>query len=1316
MAELPMRLDGSGSFLGMDSFSDPQDLAKNEYVAAMNVVSRGGIVQTRPGSRVLSCAPSHENLQGLCFFQPTGGTPSLVLAVDGSIYTAQAPFTSFSRLENIQFSPFSQYVSFATCLQSTDYDVNGVLYALPSPRSVLVMQDGQTRAAFWDGSTNRHLNPEPSPETPLWVTGAVLDSNGSLYQGWSVPVTVSSGTFVQPIAYDTQTTKVVYLRSETTPSAPTDAAGTGWSLTQPEDGVNQGYDETKIGLWMVWSNNRLWVSREGQVFASDIGNPLKFTEGQYLNEGRAFYLNDDCTGMVELTDQSGILVFTKDDATVIRSSITDRTQWLSTADFQKVLFQKVGCVAPRSIVVQYGLIWWFSAKGMINLDAALRQNLTSRLQLQDQEIIASKSNCSPDLSMICGAFYENYLLMSVPSGDVWNRHTWVLDQDPFPAKDAQINSWNSWWSGWRPVEWARGIVDGNERLFFLSRDFDGKGRVWESMLPERTDNGCPITCALQTREHNYGDMELKEFKMAETYLKEVYGSVAFMQAYRSTKGPWTRILTKQIEATAGQIYDDATYSETGNKFAGNRPQSRTLRSSEGLVAEIPCQADCGVESGQENKPANIDRAFSLLMVWSGRAGVYGYRIFSLPVTDSYDTGRCEVDETAPRSVAQNGASALSFFTSCNPFDEFDGSGSFTATNESCGGAQTFTASSSSIISQTDADNKAECAALTKAQCYADGQCGNPTFCNVEQTVTVSANCGNGIRVCDGNVPVQVVCESRTAETYLYGFSAYSSDAAPYDAMSPESWEGQYRKWSTRTFSGENTVIDYTEPGCSGDCVSQGNGSSEGGRFSGSAVINSSGVFTSYGLQEYVNSDCSPTTWFTGSTVVENIVSYKPESECSGYNDIYSTQTLLRRDNISCGCILNFITEEPGTRSYNGTMSAVISSERTVYSAMEDAGGVVGDSCVASVEFLSYTSPETTAPIPISGTPVKNTFLIGDVDTPLSVGETYTATVVIAKTPKLPGPVVLESVDIEFVAEGAVDSMEYFMPASQEYNTQVTQVTVVAGNVPCAGDVTASFTVPAGAFCSSSQVMADQLAYAYGFEQATAAANAQLSCIYPNEEQSFTAYCPGTLVEGGVEPPGSAIGTPSTATVFAGTFTADTQEAANALALAEAQAQAEAGLECFWTNTEQTAQFCCPSSVLVSGSGFSAVDDTYSPDGYQNGKPAYSVGDKYIYWDGAFWTIGFVDLGMNVTAYQSASDTQYPWEATWDMGPAPEPFPTVSEAVINCASSTVPFNTYNSEISQNDADTLAYAQAVIEAEASIVCTSDISDGIGEVIIL
>jgi len=267
MPDTPPQVAGDDYLaLGSNSYTNPQKLGDGEYVEGMNIINRGGFPQTRPGSRTIFTAPDG-NFQGCTLFTPANGVPNLVFMVDGKVYVSPFPFTSYTRLFNLQFSLTARFCAWEPCLKSSDYTADGTLYYLDNPYSVLIIQDGLTKAGYWDGTTNRHLDPAPS----------------------------------------------------------------GQESTLP------GKDETPLGLWMKWSNNRLWVSRGNIIKASDIGNPLKFTETQYLNEARAFYLPGLCTGIVETSDQQGILCFTDNTGTFIQSSIQDRTLWLSTPRFQQTL-------------------------------------------------------------------------------------------------------------------------------------------------------------------------------------------------------------------------------------------------------------------------------------------------------------------------------------------------------------------------------------------------------------------------------------------------------------------------------------------------------------------------------------------------------------------------------------------------------------------------------------------------------------------------------------------------------------------------------------------------------------------------------------------------------------------------------------------------------------------------------------------------------------------------------------------------------------------------------------------------------------------
>jgi len=586
----------SSLVLGADSYTKPDELGDREYISGMNVVCRGGIVQTRPGTRTIFCLPDG-NFQGCTLFTPSNGISQLLFAVDGKVYVSSFPFTSYTRLSALQFSNTSKYIAWASCLKSTDYDAAGNLISLQNPYSVMVMQDGFSRAAYWDGNTAAHLNPANPPD----------------FTDDAVP----------------------------------------------------GYNETPIGLWMIWSGNRLWVSRGNQIFASDIGNPLKFTESLYLNEARAFYLSGDCTGMIEVpTDANtskGFIAFTENDGTLFQSYIQDRTEWLRTPLFQNTIIPTIGCVAPRSLVTQYGLNWWFGPRGLTNINSALRQNITSRIDYQDNEMFASKAYLSPDLSGVCGCFYENYLMMSVPSQDLSNRHTWVLDQAPF---EDNAPAWTGFWSGWRPIEWTRGIVIGAERMFFGSVDYDGKNRIWEAMLPDRTDNGCRITCYAQLREHAAGNLNQKRYEWSKFFLSQILGNVDLNVYVASTKGGYQFQKGYHLISSEGQVFSDVQYSELGPYFIGNVVQTRTIRTPSDPV-DNECNA-CGVESKEGNM---IDYAFSHLLVWSGQMGIKAYQMH-LRQSPERDGGDCEGPEVGPRALNAAGCSGLELMPQGQFFDVF----------------------------------------------------------------------------------------------------------------------------------------------------------------------------------------------------------------------------------------------------------------------------------------------------------------------------------------------------------------------------------------------------------------------------------------------------------------------------------------------------------------------------------------------------------------------------------------------------------------------------------------------------------------------
>lgn len=625
---------------GMNSGVDPEFLPDNVAFQSYNTVSRGGKIRTRPGFTSIYNAPSGFP-QGITFFTPNNGVPHLVFACGGYVFASPEPFREYYMLSNVKFSPTSRHVVFQVCEQTTDYTDDGVFYFLNRPRNILIMQDGNTPAAFWDGTISRHLNPEKS------------------FQEFTPP----------------------------------------------------GKDETPLGLWMAWVADRLVVFRGSLGFASDLGNPLKFTETQYLAEARAFSFPGEVTGAVQPNSGSPLLVFTNNTRTSVRVDIRDRTKWLDTDNFF-VTDYDLGCVSGKSIVKSFGQTWWFSGYGITNLNYAYNLNLDSKFRYLDEQMAISKSKLSPVLEGICAASYENYLLFSTPAYDLYNRHTWVLDQSNTPDGGAV---WDSIWTGIRPVAWASGRVGGEERLFCLSLDRDGVNRIWEAFSDNRDDNGCAIQAFVETKRWNAGSKDTKQFEHARLFMDDLSGTIDLAVDYAGDRGGYKRILTTRLESTKGSV-------QTGflESFLTFVPQSRVIKSPETERGVTGCDS-CNIEGTQPNDQST---AFSATIAWSGDASMRGIQLFYIEGDTNYEP-ECPTDEEGERIVTQSGCSYTSRADVSPPNPYFTSTQTVTVT---CPSDQRFTSTATetrtSIVSQQAADDAATCAATEAAWATMPVECPN----------------------------------------------------------------------------------------------------------------------------------------------------------------------------------------------------------------------------------------------------------------------------------------------------------------------------------------------------------------------------------------------------------------------------------------------------------------------------------------------------------------------------------------------------------------------------------------------------------------
>lgn len=560
----------------------PIALGIEEYVWAINVVNRGGVLQTRMGYDMkLNLPPG--NLQGGTSFRPTNSNKTyLVVAVDGKIYYSLPPFSAFLQIPGLQFYDKAPFVYFCKTIKALQQNPDGSLSEMDQLKMLIIQDGGYTRAAYWTGSTGRHLNPTP------------------------------------------------------------------------------GIDETPIGSWMAWIGDRLWILQGSQLLVGDLADPLRFTEIDYLAEGLPLQLKDEGTGLAVSEDLKVLLAFTHDTTTIFQASNRDRPSWKTTPDFQKELFPNIGCVAGRSIVNQYGLLWWYSAGGLVNFNSAQQTYVNATVTYVDHEMARSKGNLSPLLHTMAGGSFENYLMMSVPSGDsLNNKHTWVMDQAVVGRKFTTSPAvWNGIWTGTRPMTWITDNFDNRARCFFLSKDLvefeDTTNRLWEAFVDRVDGPDNPIDCWVETRMHTLGIGSRCKFKFAELYFIEIKGNVLFEIFWRGTRGTWKKIAHKEVISTPGPFWTNFYGPvEDGNFIQATKKQSRYI-----ITDSVPDTADAEGGSGIVEDPArdNIDRGFSLMVHWQGQAALAGYRLSLDPYSDT-STGAPatqETEENEERVVFQDG--------------------------------------------------------------------------------------------------------------------------------------------------------------------------------------------------------------------------------------------------------------------------------------------------------------------------------------------------------------------------------------------------------------------------------------------------------------------------------------------------------------------------------------------------------------------------------------------------------------------------------------------------------------------------------------
>lgn len=420
---------------------------------------------------------------------------------------------------------------------------------------------------------------------------------------------------------------------------------------------------TPAGGAMAWVGDRLWVSNGNQVFASDIDNPFSFVEQIYLGGVQAFTFAADVTAMVVTPsiESPQLMVFTGINGSILQANIRDRNSWPTTPNFQEEVIQ-VGCNSQRSALSHFGRLVWFGPNGVSFFDPAMSGKITTRLPIRDNEMLSSKLYVDDDTSGVATGAFGQFLAISVPAEDNYNKHTWVLNHASLSTlSDDSGPAWCGYWIGTRPVEWAYGNIAGIERCYYVSVDNDGQNRLWSAFHPDCLDNGCPITWAMFSRGY-FGPTatvqprppgercRMKWANVAMNGIREDLDISVFYAGGASSQ--FLPLLNKLIHVERGTL-DSAIQINAQSLLYALKPQSRVLTTSDANILQQPENEGPGVEKSDST---NIDTSFQLLIVGQGPATIRYVRPFAETVApQTAGNGESNESEEKIHAVRFDGA-------------------------------------------------------------------------------------------------------------------------------------------------------------------------------------------------------------------------------------------------------------------------------------------------------------------------------------------------------------------------------------------------------------------------------------------------------------------------------------------------------------------------------------------------------------------------------------------------------------------------------------------------------------------------------------
>jgi hypothetical protein len=588
-------LDGQWT-TGVDSLLYPADLTQGTYAWGVNVINRGGVIQTRPGKRRVTSFCGRV-AQGIHWCRTLDDRNFALVAIDGLVYYAPFPFKAWTQLAGVAFKPDARRIYFETAEQALYYDASNNIVLLKNPVNIVLMQDGVSTPCFWNAfdfssgvvDTNSVTG---TPRKPLPIGTVMLWKDNRLW------VVVDNLVFASDLLYPQAFTEDTYLAEQSGFRFP---RGIIDMAPSPVQGVLVKTDSSLHSLASYVQDRTKWQATE--KFQDDVnveigqiaprgsvalhGMPWIFTARGIISYDRA--LTQNLTTVILTVDGemqrsknllapdvSGICMGAWENVLLVSvpaSSLENRHTWIMDAGI------------AEKLAAQSGMCWTGIWTGTYPVQWI-------------SPIVDGTQHCY-ELSYSAG-------FLALNQGD---------SPSPQPETDEPLQA---------------------------------NIHLWENFLPNQLDDiETDVACSFETKAYTLSSDDYYRFVFAEIMIVNLKGVVPVQVYVTGLAGNYQLLFSTVLRADVG-LFGNPTLDTTlyyvakgGTTICQNyRRQVRHLRTAEFIVHQSEDAAAC-VEIQRQD---GIDKAFQLMIQWQGRLGIRQLKFFYDRQLQS-PQGQCPVDES-----------------------------------------------------------------------------------------------------------------------------------------------------------------------------------------------------------------------------------------------------------------------------------------------------------------------------------------------------------------------------------------------------------------------------------------------------------------------------------------------------------------------------------------------------------------------------------------------------------------------------------------------------------------------------------------------